>query len=262
MIMQKMRVLAQNLLIIATIVGGVTFAHTNQARASNFPKNIKLRHGDLIWVGDKTRSIPYKVDLEVLKINRALKPNPSFGDQDAWSKMLDLSPTISTHLKQGKRKSDSFGDWVLDTLRLSVGHVAIVNKKGNQIFVVEAANKDAGVISTELEEWVSEWSDNDVFWVGRFKGLTPKEVSEVVSVASAQADLKKPYDLSNSDLLDDKSFYCSKLIWYAVMKAAGKSLDENSRSKRTLPFSPKQLINSSMVQVVYGERSQYGQPQN
>jgi hypothetical protein len=217
--------------------------------ATSFPSSVNLKHGDLIWARDKNSWVPYNYPAFTALQAFSDKPHAT-GDWQAFANTSAFSALRES------TKSKKY-DWFLDSVKWAPGHVAIVSRVGNDIEIIEAANAEEGVIKTPLDEWIDDWSDDDVFWVGHFKGLSKKQIADVVAVAKQQAVAHKPYNIKNTDLGDDSSFYCSKLIWYAVMKALDKAVDGDTNPKRVLPFSPKQLINSGSVEMVFGEADHY-----
>lgn len=214
--------------------------------ASSLPAGIKLEHGDLIWARNKDRWIPYKIPQLKALINAPR-------NADDWAGAAKVATLTNQPRQAAGRKYELF----FDTLQWSVGHVAIVSRSGNKISIVEAANEDEGVTSTPLKEWPASWSKQDVFWIGRLDGIDKTDIAKFVAVAEMQATLKRPCDIKNTNLGDDTSFYCSKLVWFALMKALNKAADGNPSPDRLLPYSPKQLIHSPLVRLVYGLAKDY-----
>src|ERR1051326_1398113 len=59
------------------------------------------------------------------------------------------------------------------------------------------------------------------------------------------------FNIWNFDLGDDREFYCSKLMWYSVWTTLGLALDDMPWTTRLVWFSPKQLMHSPHVDVLF-----------
>lgn len=122
---------------------------------------------------------------------------------------------------------------------LYVGHVGIIDiTPSRSIFVIEAL-WGKGVVRHSYDDWLASRL-GEVVWLGRLKGRPSDERARIVPVASKM--IGRPYDFWNFDLNDDKSFYCSKLIWQAIFRGLGFAVDGNNDPKRSFWFSPKQLL--------------------
>lgn len=138
---------------------------------------------------------------------------------------------------------------------LDYGHVAIVERdKGNDVWIVEALW--GGVHRVRYDDWLE--GRNGVkhgalchnIWHARPRRADGQELSDserdaVVFYASEQARMKRPYSLAFAGSLDnEKSFYCSKLIWLSFFKGAGFALDGDVSTDRDIvDMSPKKLQN-------------------
>ena len=141
---------------------------------------------------------------------------------------------------------------------VSVGHVGLIEVDRAGIpYVVEATphrpdGSRGGVIRLRYAEWLKGYSNIQV-WHGRFGGLDAPASRRVAEVALGQ--LGKPYDFFNFNLNDDRAFYCSKLVWLSVWRAAQIAADDNPdprRGGRFPPwFSPKALIGASRITMLH-----------
>ena len=139
-----------------------------------------------------------------------------------------------------------------------VGHVALIEVDRSGIpYVVEATPHRAdgsrgGVLRTTYADWLKHFTDVQV-WHGRFRDLDTPATQRIADVALSQ--LGKPYDFFNFNLIDDRGFYCSKLIWFSVWRAARIAADDNpdpNRGNRFPPwFSPKALIGASRITMLH-----------
>ena len=141
---------------------------------------------------------------------------------------------------------------------ISVGHVGLIEVAAQGIpYVVEATPKRpdgtaAGVIRVRYADWLKSYTNIQV-WHGRFSDLDAAACRRVLDVARSQ--LGKPYDFFNFDLNDDRSFYCSKLVWMSVWRAAKIAADDNpdpQRGKGFPPwFSPKALLSAKRMTMLH-----------
>ena len=141
---------------------------------------------------------------------------------------------------------------------ISVGHVALIEVDGSGIpYVVEATphrpdGSRGGVLRVRYADWLKHFTDVQV-WHGRFRDLDAAATRRIADVARSQ--LGKPYDFFNFNLIDDRGFYCSKLVWFSVWRAARIAADDNpdpNRGNRFPPwFSPKALIGASRITMLH-----------
>lgn len=240
----------------------------------DFPNAAAFRAGDLVWPKKKGTIVPK---------TRSLQAAPSQERRDweaARQQMLadpvasGLSPEVAERLKTMSYEefervyfsapappppggsTPRSGGAVGHTI--SVGHVGLIEVDRAGIpYVVEATPKRpdgtaGGVIRLRYTDWLKGYSNIQV-WHGRFRDLDPSASRRVLDVALAQ--LGKPYDFFNFDLNDDRGFYCSKLIWMSVWRAAQIAADDNPdprRGNRFPPwFSPKALIGARRIALLH-----------
>ncbi len=144
-------------------------------------------------------------------------------------------------------------------IKLSVGHVGIIeiDPQGTP-FVIEAvptgslAILGGGIVQrSPYRDWLARRPDSQL-WHGRIDGLDRPTRARIVQEAARQ--LGKPYDFFNFDLDDDASFYCSKLAWMSIWRAARVAVDDDpdpQRGNRFPPWlSPKQLLNARRIELL------------
>jgi hypothetical protein len=141
---------------------------------------------------------------------------------------------------------------------ISVGHVGLIEiDTGGIPHVIEATPKRpdgtvGGVIRLRYADWLKSYTNIQV-WHGRFRDFDATTCGRVLDMARAQ--LGKPYDFFNFNLNDDRSFYCSKLVWLSVWRAAQIAPDDNpdpDRGKSFPPwFSPKALIGAKRIAMLH-----------
>lgn len=246
----------------ASIVG------SSRSAVAALPRD--LRHGDLIWLREKNKSIIFRVPTGTQIMSTSNMPimakKKGFIEPAAWeagrraylasaaAKARDSVWLSNLSVRDFFARyfydaipSDFLGD-SLDKLGIYVGHVGLVRRTGRHVEIIEAADEISGVTRTEWSKWIDP---KYLMWSGRLTGLTPTEIEKVVEIAERQVG--KKYDFWNFDLSDASSFYCSKLIWYAVMSATGKSVDGVVEPQRKFWCSPKQLTRSQLVTLMEGE---------
>ena len=127
-----------------------------------------------------------------------------------------------------------------------VGHVGLIEVDADTKtpWVVEAVfGKNLACTSCVQRVRYADWlrsRGNVLVWQGRLRNLNAVQRASVVAVA--RQHVNKPYRFFNFNLADDRGFYCSKLVWYAVMKATGIAIDGNSQVRRLFWFSPLQAM--------------------
>lgn len=238
----------------------------------DFPDSQKFQTGDLLWPKKKGAFVPR---------TRSVGASPN-EERRTWEaerqraltepQRAGLSPEVAEKLKgmrfdeferlyhsgaaqpapgQGPATRGLLGDTV------SVGHVGLIEVGANGIaYVIEATPQGpgnaSGVIRTRYADWLNAYANIQV-WHGRWNGVDEQTRAGVVKVAHAQ--IGKPYDFFNFDLNDDSGFYCSKLVWQCLWRAAKIAADDNpdpQRGKWFPPwFSPKALIGVKRVNVLH-----------
>jgi uncharacterized protein YycO len=219
-----------------------------------------LQSGDLIFPRRPGATVIYKSAAGIAGLS---------GERRAWeadkAKILaegkvgdfTLTPSDQSRLRalsyesflrdySGPATADVFTD-TMTTLRMTTGHVAIVVREGQEINVVEAVS--AGVICQPYETF-AKVHHADMLWHARLKGRTEQERSSFARLAATQTG--KDYDIMSFDLLDDRTFYCSKLVWWSAWRSLGTALDENPDPIRRFLtwFSPKKLLNLRSVEKI------------
>jgi cell wall-associated NlpC family hydrolase len=241
---------------------------------ADFPNAATFRSGDLIWPKRKGALVPK---------TRSLSAVAPTQEQREWEvarqQMLanpaaaGLSPDVAERLKgmsyeefervyfaaQPQRPPNAPATRGFGAAHaISVGHVGMNEVDAAGIpHVIEATPKRpdgsrGGVIRLRYTEWLRSYTNIQV-WHGRFRDLNAPAIQRVVGVARSQ--LGKPYDFFNFDLNDDRGFYCSKLVWMSVWRAAHIAADDNPdphRGNRFPPwFSPKALISASRIAMLH-----------
>lgn len=130
-----------------------------------------------------------------------------------------------------------------------VGHVGVVDMRDGVPWVVEAVMGD-GVRAIQYSDWLAK-REGEVVWHARLRGADVATRQTIAGTARSQTEPKKPYEFWNFDLSDDHGFYCSKLAWFSVWKVTGIALDGNSNPSRAIWFSPKQMLRSTAVDVLF-----------
>jgi hypothetical protein len=126
----------------------------------------------------------------------------------------------------------------------AVGHVAIIEvDQAGHPWVIEALWAP-GVTRSTYSDWLAG-RPGEIVWHGRLKGETQTSRSKIANEAARW--IGSPYDFWNFDLNDTRGFYCSKLVWFCVMKALHIPIDGDSNPARTIWLSPKQMLYSESI---------------
>ena len=238
----------------------------------DFPNAATFRSGDLVWPKKKGSLVPRTRSLQAAPAQERREWEAARQQMLADPAAAGLSPEVAERLKtmsyeeferiyfsaqtpppQGaSRSAGAVGRTI------SVGHVGLIEVAAQGIpYVVEATPKradgtTAGVIRVRYADWLKSYTNIQV-WHGRFSDLDAAACRRVLNVARSQ--LGKPYDFFNFDLNDDRSFYCSKLVWMSVWRAAKIAADDNpdpQRGKSFPPwFSPKALLSAKRMTMLH-----------
>lgn len=209
----------------------------------------RLEAGDLVWPRKAMAMIPYGSAGEDAD-RRAWER-----ERSAWLKALDGQPLSDAEARDRLRIAQmTFNEFRAEYLEGAgaqprgfgrlVGHVAIVDVDASGArFIVEAL-LDKGVVRTPLAAWAGTVCE-DVFWHGRVKA-TVEARREIA--AEARRHVGRPYSILNRRLDDESAFYCSKLAWLAIRRATGRPPDGDPTPARFVWFSPRQLLESQIVE--------------
>jgi len=237
---------------------------------ADFPNTATFRSGDLVWPKKKGTIVP-----RTRSVQGALSQERHEWEAARQQMLADpaaagLSPDVAERLKT--MRYEEFEGLYFSTQTppprggsrgaightISVGHVGLIEVDAGGIpYVIEATPKRpegtvGGVIRLRYADWLKSYSNIQV-WHGRFRDLDTAANRRVLSVARSQ--LGKPYDFFNFDLNDDRGFYCSKLVWMCVWRAAQIAADDNpdpQRGKSFPPwFSPKALIGAKRMALLH-----------
>ena len=220
------------------------------------PDPKSLQSGDFIWPKKPGAYVPYRSGVT----------NSAREESVVWAKQRDYffdsvvsSKNETTIRRLSELKNMTFrefyaryaGDQVPDVRGvysfgdgLYVGHVAILEVDENgEPWVIEALSK-LGVVRQRYIEWLKLRPGINV-WHGRVQEISSDDQKRLVKELSKH--IGRPYDFWNFDLNDDKSFYCSKLVWLSVFRSLGIAIDGNNDPQRSFWFSPKQLLYTDKV---------------
>ncbi|MFA7441421.1 MAG: YiiX/YebB-like N1pC/P60 family cysteine hydrolase [Sphingomonadaceae bacterium] len=218
------------------------------------PSASSLRTGDFLWPKSPHQYVPYRGGAAADPIIDALRWEEGrvrYLSQETSDDELRTLSFADFHARYvGDPDVSPKGDRLNvanPTTELYVGHVALVLVEDGSPHVIEALYEQ-GVTIRPYEQWLTE-RPTAVVWHARLRNAEEKDCLALARAATAQ--LGKPFHFFNFDLLDDRGFYCSKLCWYAVWVAVGRSLDGNNESKRNFWFSPKQMMRSNELTILH-----------
>jgi len=104
------------------------------------------------------------------------------------------------------------------------------------------------VTAVTYDAWLSKRS-GEMVWRGRLRDQDSLKRARIAAEAATQKD--KPYSFWNFDLRDESGFYCSKLAWLSIVKATGVPPDDNPEGTRWTWYSPKQLMMSRQIGMLF-----------
>ncbi|OQZ00597.1 MAG: hypothetical protein B6D35_06015 [Candidatus Brocadia sp. UTAMX2] len=256
--------------------------NSQEVSAPIVPDPSTFKAGDLIWPKKPNKSVYYDTrDNDIYEVNKKqwekdkevyikeVQNDPAATDQDRasadWLKNISFDEFMRLYL------GDDSSDWKKEDWKgfafdrcgegpemgiysyygynfpwIYVGHVGMIFFKDNAPWVVEAT--PTKVRKIPYNKWLEEYKEANV-WHGRMIDVNIQELSNIVKEALKQEG--KPYSLFYRNLNDEKKFYCSKLIWFSYYRALGKSIDDNIETSRVLWYTPKQLMKSAHVKVLF-----------
>jgi uncharacterized protein YycO len=254
------------LMLTSTVIGSSAMAELNQIRERPDPKTFEA--GDFLWPKAPGVFIPYSG----VSASRSLTLAQELSEEEWTAQKIDFIRSVRSAQSQDPAKKAYLEQIATDMENLSysafynsyaagvtptdfqtygagqilyVGHVAIVDFDSNgKPVVIEAVYGEAprGTSIVErlpYDEWI-EVRKSPLVWQGRLKVFDATKRADIAHVANEQ--LMKPYRFFNFDLSDESGFYCSKLVWYATMKAIGVALDGDPNPRRRIWFSPLQAM--------------------
>jgi hypothetical protein len=127
-----------------------------------------------------------------------------------------------------------------------VGHVGIIDVQDGIRWVIEAAPPEVRRIP--YGKWLDE-RPKEIVWHARFKSDDPSLRARIADEAGRH--LRRPYNFWNLDLTDETAFYCSKLGWLSIFKATAVPPDGNKDGKRSFWYSPKELMHSKEIEMLF-----------
>jgi cell wall-associated NlpC family hydrolase len=224
------------------------------------PEVSALQSGDLLWPKKPGKFVPYdSTTQEDFEAQR----QKWLTEKVAYIQRVRNSPTPGLHALQWATDLEqmTFEDFVRiyegdhdenyvvkygGQSPLYVGHVAIVLVENGTPHVVEAV-MGKGVIRSTYAEWLAG-RPGELVWHGRVKGVNEQQKMNIA--ATAVSFLGRPYSFWNFNLGDDTVFYCSKLVWLSVQRAAAITLDDDPAAERYIWYSPKRLMKSPHVELL------------
>ena len=219
-----------------------------------YPVEASLQPGDFLWPKKPGAIIIYE-EAEEPQV-RWLKQRDEFVESARSSgddQLIEIADNIAhlsyndfrsrylRNLIPGQQTTYGLGDI------LSVGHVGIVEvDTSGQRWVIEAL-WGQGVMRTTYKNWLKR-RPGEIVWHGRLKKYGPEDRGKIA--VEARKWLYSRYDFWNFNLMDTSGFYCSKLVWYCVMKSLRVAIDGNNNPNRIFWLSPKQILYSDRIHLL------------
>lgn len=234
------------------LIGSLSAGASAQTSQRKHPDSRTFRSGDLLWPKRSNEIIPYNhepgEELEASwrrERDNFVQSAEGELDQQSLREIQLMSLDDFEHLYFEGQANGTLQPY---SGVAGTGHVAILEKnEAGNLWVIEAM-MDRGVIRNPYDGWIRSRGQSGV-WHGRVKSLSEDHIQRSVAVAKQQVG--KPYNFWNFDLSDDTDFYCSKLVWYAFVRGAKLAIDGNPQPKRSIWLSPKQVLNSSLVDQLF-----------
>ena len=233
----------------AVLIGLVAVAVVTAESAAETFYGVDLEHGDLIFVRGVDDIVLYEgaraetsEDLWAEARSRVLAADRRAAAIESWN-----YDDFVRHFTEDVTDPSSV-EPMSGSQQVSVGHVAIFAfDESGAPFIFEAAGIAEGVRRLNWHEWKAKTVGDSEFWITRLI-FEEDQINSVVEKALRYD--KAPYDITNRDLADTSSFYCSKLVWLAVKQATGVAMDGNPNGNRYLWYSPRQLLESDFLFIL------------
>ena len=244
------------------VMGASNFPRSTRASVENRPDVETLQTGDLIWPKVPGQVVLYSSgapDSRSQLIRRWEKEKAEFANRlrsssKSTAEDLRLADTFDamTYKQFEARYLGDFRPGHVEQTGsdvLYVGHVAVVAEASRNPLIVEAIEGEINRVRTiKYSAWLDSRPGCSV-WVGRIKNLDTTEKNKFVDEARKHVGVR--YDFWNLDLNNDEGFYCSKLVWQSIWRTKNLAIDDDKASKRSFWFSPKQLMHTNHVDLIF-----------
>lgn len=224
------------------------------------PNPANFQSGDLLWPKKPGAFVPYDYQATgtieqdrqrwTREKNAFVANARNSGDPDLVRAANEIEPLSYDEFRAIYLRGQMPGQvtpYGLDNV-VSVGHVAIVElDDAGRPWVIEAL-WNPGVVRSSYDDWLKGRSD-EIVWQGRLKAFGSDKCATIAPAAKAY--LGTPYDFWDFNLADTRGFYCSKLVWLSVMRALNFAIDDNPNPVRAIWLSPKQILNSKNVNLLF-----------
>lgn len=245
------------LLAAAGALGTQNVPQPAVAQPSTKPDPSTLRPGDLLWPKPRGGVVPYDAGSASNRLasralweqERAKYVEAVRADRRRWElegRAADALLTLTFEDFERLYLADQppgTVDPYFSIGRYYVGHVGIVFFNGREPWVVESIRPKIRKIS--YEDWIKQ-PDYDDVWHGRLKHPERHRIAD-----AAQKYYCGGYDFFNINLNSHDGFYCSKLVWLATWRELKFPLDNNPQPYRWPWYSPKQLMQSPHVCLLF-----------
>lgn len=247
--------------LVVSLFAGCCISSADAASAVRAPAASSLESGDFLWPKLDNKIVPY--DSEIGEAAEAVRIKWEGERKAELSRLEGLNLlnaeerdryAVLSNMNYQEFLSTYLGGAPVGTViplgaigPVATGHVAIVDVRDGTPWIIEAMLHE-GVREIEYQKWL-DGRPGELVWHGRLKDVTAEKRAQIAVMARQQ--LNVPYDFWNFDLLDNKGFYCSKLAWFSVWKVTGLALDDAPKAKRSLWYSPKQMLKSAHISILF-----------
>jgi len=258
--------LCPSLILVALFIGSWKFPLSAASTATaTAPEAVSLQSGDFLWPKLANKVVPYNSEAgeatDAARVQWEAERKAELSRLETLASLTEEERTrytVLSNMSYQEFLSTYLADAPTGTVTpfggigpVATGHVAIVEVRNGTPWVIEAMLHE-GVREIKYQEWLTARS-GELVWHGRLKDAPADKRSQIAIVAKQQ--IGTPYNFWNFDLADQSGFYCSKLAWFSVWKATGRALDDNPRTKRSLWYSPKQMLKSNQVLILFNPGS-------
>ncbi|MGH7770090.1 MAG: YiiX/YebB-like N1pC/P60 family cysteine hydrolase [Candidatus Binatia bacterium] len=255
---RKFLIAAARAAAATALAGCVPFA--KMPTLSDLPNPATFEPGDFVWPKLPGMIIPYESRPDGLTDERivwetqkrefidSVRTNPaaSLEDREAAIQLEDITFNAFKRRYLLDAAADTVEPFSPDIL--PVGHVGIVSFSGAGEPSITEAAPGWGIHMISYREWLAR-RPGELVWHGRLAGV-PRDQRALIA-AEAIKYKGRPYRFFNFNLTDDSGFYCSKLAWLSAYRALGRAVDNDPNPRRRFWFSPKQLMKSPHVCLLY-----------
>lgn len=240
--------------------GNSTIANESVSQTRRLlPDPATFETGDLLWPKPKDAYIPYASDSSFEQEKARWEAEKSAFTRQLFSKSaLSSEEQKLLHSLSALAFEEFYARYVENQKAegqfqpygtvTGVGHVAILKIVPSKAPIIIEAMPGDGVRTIGYSQWLASRSGQEVYH-GRLSDVPQAGRAKIAD--HAEAFILRPYGFWNFNLSDVSSFYCSKLAWLSAFRATRIAIDGDEKPQRGFWLSPKQLIRSDKIAVLF-----------